>query len=261
MSTVTISFIQTSTYWHAPARNREHFQQLFTDVPAASALLLLPEMFSTGFTMQPELVAETMQGPTTLWLREQAKLQGRAIGGSAVVEEEGRFFNRFLLAHPDAEPVTYDKRHCFRMAGEHEHYTAGQTRPVWTVYELRVRPSICYDLRFPIWLRRRNDYDLLVCVANWPALRLTAWHTLLQARAIENQSFVAGVNILGTDGNGVEYAGGSVVFGPDGRCLVDAGNLEGVFSVNLDLKELTQYRQAFPAWQDADGFNVIDAES
>ena len=261
MSIVTISLIQTKTFWHAPARNREHFQRFFTDVPAATALLLLPEMFSTGFTMQPELVAETMQGPTTLWLREQATRQGRAIGGSAVVMEAGRYFNRFLLAHADADPVTYDKRHCFRMAGEHEHYTAGQTRPVWIVGQMRVRPSICYDLRFPIWLRRRDDYDLMVCVANWPAVRLDAWRTLLKARAIENQSFVAGVNILGTDGNGVEYAGGSVVFGPDGRCLLDADDQEGVFSVDLDLKELTQYRQDFPAWQDADGFNVVDAES
>ena len=261
MSIVTISLIQTKTWWHAPAHNREHFQGFFADVPAASALLLLPEMFSTGFTMQPEQVAETMQGPTTRWLREQATLQGRAIGGSAVVEEAGRYFNRFVLAQGDAEPLTYDKRHCFRMAGEHEHYTAGRARPVWTVQGLRIRPSICYDLRFPIWLRRRNDYDLLVCVANWPAVRLPAWLTLLQARAIENQSFVAGVNILGTDGNGVEYAGGSVVFGPDGGCLIDSENQEGVFSVDLDLKELTQYRQDFPAWQDADGFNVIDAES
>lgn len=261
MSTVTISLIQTATFWHAPARNREHFQSFFTDVPAASALLLLPEMFSTGFTMQPELVADTMQGPTASWLREQASQQGRAIGGSAVVVEDARHFNRFLLALPDGGLVKYDKRHCFRMAGEHEHYAAGGARPVWNIQQLRVRPSVCYDLRFPIWLRRRDDYDLLVCVANWPAVRLDAWRTLLKARAIENQSYVAGVNILGRDGNGVDYAGGSLVFGPDGRCLLDAQDREGVFSVELDLKQLTQYRQDFPAWQDADRFNVIDAES
>ncbi len=261
MSVVTISLVQTSTSWHAPARNREHFQVFFPDVPASSALLLLPEMFTTGFTMQPELVAESMHGPTALWLREQASMQGRAIGGSTVVTEAGRYFNRFLLALPDTGLVAYDKRHCFRMAGEHEHYASGLVRPVWDVRQLRVRPSVCYDLRFPIWLRRRNDYDLLVCVANWPAVRLDAWRTLLKARAIENQSYVAGVNILGRDGNGIDYAGGSAVFGPDGRCLLDAQDQEGVFSVELDLKQLTQYRHDFPAWQDADGFNVIDAES
>jgi len=260
VSVVTVSLIQTATHWHAPARNREHFQRFFPQVPAASALLLMPEMFSTGFTLQPELVAESMQGPTASWLSEQARQQGRAIGGSAVMAEADRYFNRFLLALPDTSLVTYDKRHCFRMAGEHEHYASGNARPVWNVQQLRVRPSVCYDLRFPIWLRRRDDYDLLVCVANWPAVRLDAWRTLLKARAIENQSYVAGVNILGRDGNGVEYAGGSTVFGPDGRCLLDAQDREGVFSVELDLKLLTQYRHDFPAWQDADGFNVIDAE-
>ena len=261
MSTVVISLVQTSTYWHDDQKNRDHFQSLFRDAPAGSSLLLLPEMFTTGFTMMPEQVAEPVMGRTATWLLEQAQQQRRAIGGSVVVEDGHRFFNRFMLATPTGELVSYDKRHCFRMAGEHEHYTPGNDRPVWTIGSLRMRPSICYDLRFPVWLRRRNDYDLLVCVANWPASRLDAWRTLLKARAIENQSFVAGVNILGRDGNDVAYEGGSMVFGPDGTCLLDAVDREGIFSAELDLNHLTQYRLAFPVWQDADGFNVSDAES
>jgi predicted amidohydrolase len=215
-------------------------------------------MFTTGFTMAPEQVHESMEGPTVTWLRSQAKLRQKVIGGSVVIGEDGRFFNRFLWADATGVVRHYDKRHCFRMAGEHEHYSAGRTRPVWTTGSMRIRPLVCYDLRFPVWLRRQADYDVLACVANWPAARLDAWRTLLKARAIENQSYVAGVNILGTDGAGVEYAGGSLVFGPDGRCLLDAGDREGVFSVELDHDQLARYRAAFPAWEDADRFQISD---
>lgn len=257
---MNISLIQTATYWHDPVRNRQHFSALLDQVPQASSLVLLPEMFTTGFTMTPEQVFETMQGPTAAWLSASAKRHQKAIGGSVVISEDGRYYNRFLWAGADGELLHYDKRHCFRMAGEHEHYAAGSARPVWSAGAIHVRPAVCYDLRFPVWLRRRDDYDLLACVANWPAARLDAWRTLLKARAIENQCFVAGVNIVGTDGNGVVYAGGSVVFGPDGTCLLDAGERPGVFSVELDLAFLAQYRAAFPAWQDADVFEVSDSE-
>ena len=260
MPSVTLGFIQTSTVWHDPAANRDRFTRWLAQVPATTQIVLLPEMFSTGFTMQPAAVAETMAGPTVAWLRAQAAQREQVIGGSVVIEEGGRHYNRFLWATPAGALAYYDKRHCFRMAGEHEHYAAGHTRPVWPAGGLRVRPLVCYDLRFPVWLRRRDDYDLLACVANWPAVRLDAWRTLLKARAIENQAFVAGVNIVGTDGNGVVYDGGSVVFGPDGRCLLDAGNREGVFTVELDLDQLAQYRSGFPAWQDADGFSIVGAD-
>jgi omega-amidase len=260
VSTVVLSLIQTSTAWHDPARNRAHFSQLIDQVPVEASIILLPEMFTTGFTMQPELVAETMTGATARWLLDTARQRQQAIGGSVVITEHGRFFNRFLWAMPDGSLHHYDKRHCFRMAGEHEHYASGNTRPVWTAADMRIRPLVCYDLCFPVWLRRRDDYDLLACVANWPAVRLDAWRTLLKARAIENQSYVAGLNILGTDGNGVQYAGGSVVYGPDGQTLLDAEDREGVFCVPLDSDSLAQYRAAFPAWQDADGFKVIDAD-
>ncbi|MBM4205623.1 MAG: amidohydrolase [Gammaproteobacteria bacterium] len=258
MSSVIISLIQTSTRWHDPAANRQLFSQWLDRTSAQARLVLLPEMFTTGFTMAPEQVFETMAGPTVAWLRAEATTRQKVIGGSVVIGEQGQYFNRFLWAQPDGAMQHYDKRHCFRMAGEHEHYAAGTARPVWPTGSMRVRPLVCYDLRFPVWLRRRDDYDLLACVANWPAARLDAWRTLLKARAIENQSYVAGVNILGRDGAGVEYAGGSVVYGPDGQCLLDAQDREGVFSVELDLDHLARYRAAFPAWQDADGFQLID---
>ncbi len=256
MSTVTVSFIQTATVWHDPGANRQLFSKWFGQIPSSAAMILLPEMFSTGFTMKPEQVAERMQGPTVSWLRDEAQRLDKTLGGSVVIAEEGGYFNRFVWATPDHGLVHYDKRHLFRMAGEHNHYAAGGARPVWSLGALRVRPMVCYDLRFPVWLRRQDDYDLLACVANWPAARLDAWRTLLKARAIENQSFVIGVNILGKDGAGVEYAGGSVAFGPDGQCLCDAGDSEGVFAVDLDLDHLARYRAGFPAWQDADEFNI-----
>lgn len=258
MSPVTLSFIQTSTVWHDPAANRARFAGYLAQVPAGSRLVLLPEMFSTGFTMSPESVGEPMDGPTVRWLRDQARELGKTLGGSVVIAEGDRFFNRFLWATPQGDVTYYDKRHRFRMAGEHQHYAAGSGRPVWPLGALRVRPLVCYDLRFPVWLRRRDDYDLMACVANWPAARLDAWRTLLKARAIENQSYVVGVNILGRDGAGVDYAGGSVVFGPDGACLLDAGDRDGVFTLDLDVNHLTQYRAGFPAWQDADTFNIVD---
>jgi predicted amidohydrolase len=255
---LSVSFVQTSTVWHDPAANRALFAEHLARVPSESALVLLPEMFSTGFTMSPEVVSEPMDGPTVAWLRDQARQLGKTVGGSVVIAADGRFYNRFLWAMPGGDISCYDKRHRFRMAGEHRHYAAGNARPVWRVGAMTVRPLVCYDLRFPVWLRRRDDYDLLACVANWPAARLDAWRTLLKARAIENQSYVVGVNVLGRDGAGVDYAGGSVVFGPDGACLLDAGENDGVFTIDLDLDHLAHYRAGFPAWQDADEFNIVD---
>ncbi|MCP5178282.1 MAG: amidohydrolase [Pseudomonadales bacterium] len=260
MSTLTIAIVQTTTAWHDAAANRRRFDQFLASVPGNVSLVLLPEMFTTGFTMQPEQVAEGPAGITTRWMTDWAERGRFVLGGSVVTAAGADYFNRFLWAEPGGGIRAYDKRHCFRMAGEHEHYAAGRTRPVWTVNGGRVRPSVCYDLRFPVWLRCRGDYDVLVCVANWPAARLDAWDALLKARAIENQAFVAGVNILGTDGNGVVYDGGSAVYAPDGRSLLAAGNAEGVFTVDLDLTELAAYRERFPAWRDADRFEVLDAE-
>ncbi|HEX7037176.1 MAG TPA: amidohydrolase [Pseudomonadales bacterium] len=256
MQPLTVSLIQTATRWHDPPANRALFDAHFAEVPDEAALVVLPEMFSTGFTMAAREVAEPMSGPTVRWLRSRAEALGKTLCGSVVIEEGGACYNRFVWMPPDGRAVIYDKRHRFRMAGEHEHYAAGRARPALTVGEWRIRAAVCYDLRFPVWLRSRGDYDLLVVVANWPAARQSAWSTLLRARAIENLAFTLGVNIVGTDGAGIEYRGGSVVYDSEGTALLEAGERTGVFTVTLDGEALRAHRQRFPAWQDADDFDL-----
>ena len=258
MQPLTVSLIQTDTRWHDPAANRARFDRWFEDVPDSAQLVVLPEMFSTGFTMASAEVAEPMDGPTVGWMRDRAAALGRTLCGSVVIEDGGRFFNRLLWVPPDGAIESYDKRNRFRMAGEHEHYDAGARRCVVGLGGWRILPLVCYDLRFPVWLRNRGDYDLLLAVANWPAPRQTAWNALLRARAIENLAYAAGVNIVGTDGNGVPYTGGSAVYDPEGRTLAEAGNSVSLLTVTLDGEALADYRQRFPAWQDADDFELLD---
>ena len=207
LAPLPLAVLQTATHWHNPQRNHELFEQLLDQVPQGTALAVLPEMFSTGFTMSSQQVAEDMAGPTVQWLCQQADQRQLVICGSVVIQDGQQFFNRLLWATPDGGLSWYDKRHCFRMAGEHEHYSAGQQRVVVELAGWRICLSVCYDLRFPVWLRNCNDYDVLLCVANWPAARRDAWMTLLKARAIENQAYCVGVNIVGTDGNDVQYSG------------------------------------------------------
>jgi len=266
---LTLSLIQTATRWHDPAANRQLFEAWLTQVPADTDLVVLPEMFSTGFTMASADIAEDTGGPTLAWLGEQARLHDKTLCGSLVVAEEGRYFNRFVWMPPCGSRVFYDKRHRFRMAGEHLHYAAGSRRVIVECNGWRILPLVCYDLRFPVWLRNRRrgdarkydndhdlDYDLLLCVANWPASRQIAWQTLLRARAIENLCYAAGVNVVGTDGNGVVYSGDSSVYGPEGQQLLDASSGSGVFTATLDGEALSAYRDGFPAWQDADEFEL-----
>jgi predicted amidohydrolase len=253
---LTLCLIQTATRWHDPAANRALFDDWLARVPPAAQLVVLPEMFSTGFTMASREVAETMSGPTVVWLQEAAARTNCTLCGSVVIEDGGVCYNRLLWVPPSGAITVYDKRHRFRMAGEHEHYGAGAERRIVRLGPWRILPWVCYDLRFPVWLRNRGDYDLLLGVANWPAARQLAWNTLLRARAIENLSYAVGVNILGTDGNGVDYGGGSAVYDPEGRALLEAGGETGVFTVTLDRAWLEDYRSRFPAWQDADGFEL-----
>jgi predicted amidohydrolase len=262
---LTLSLIQTATRWHDPAANRLLFEAWLAQVPADTDLVVLPEMFSTGFTMASAEVAEDTAGPTLTWLGEQARLHDKTLCGSLVVAEEGGYFNRFVWMPPGGSRVFYDKRHRFRMAGEHLHYAAGSRRVIVECNGWRILPLVCYDLRFPVWLRNRRqgdaqnyepEYDLLLCVANWPAARRLAWQTLLRARAIENLCYAAGVNVVGTDGNGVDYSGDSGVYGPEGQQLLDAASGAGVFTATLDGEALNAYRGGFPAWQDADEFEL-----
>jgi len=251
-----LSLAQQPLAWHDAEANRAHFASVLAPLAGATDLVLLPEMFTSGFTMKPERYAESADGPTRAWLLEQARALDGAVGGSVAVNDDGRFFNRFMLATPDGDLHQYDKRHLFRMGGEHRHYSAGSRALIVEWRGLRICPLVCYDLRFPVWSRRRPglDYDLVVYSANWPAARRYAWATLLRARAMENQAFVAGVNRVGEDGGGVAHAGDSVILDFTGQPLVDLQDRAQVVTVSLDADALRAWRDKFPAHLDADAF-------
>jgi len=252
-----VTMVQTDLAWQDPAANRRGLAGHFRGLVGHTDLVVLPEMFSTGFSMQSEALAEDMDGPTIGWLREEAAALGCVIAGSLIVREEGRCHNRLVWARPDGTLEHYDKRHLFRIAGEQDHYAAGDRRRVLELKGWRVCPMICYDLRFPVWSRNRDDYDLLLYVANWPQRRAHAWSTLLKARAIENLCYVVGVNRIGRDGNGASYAGDSVALDFLGQPLSSEGGGDRVETAVLDLESLQAYRRSFPAHLDADRFELV----
>ncbi len=258
MSVLRVTLIQQPLVWHDPAANRERFEALLLPLAGRSDLIVLPETFTTGFTMDVERVGEPAGGATVAWLQRLAAQLDAAITGSVVTREGERCYNRLLWAAPGAPLRHYDKRHLFRMGREHQHFTAG--RAAWSVAwrGFRICPLVCYDLRFPVFSRRRAelDYELLLYVANWPATRADAWRQLLRARAIENQAYVVGVNRIGPDGHGVAYAGDSAAIDFLGHTLSDAGNAAAVISVELPLAPLQAFREKFPAHLDADRFTL-----
>jgi len=256
---LTVSILQTSLHWQDPAANRAHFDGLIhalDNSDAAPDLVLLPEMFTTGFTMNPESNAETMSGESIAWMQLVARDYDVTLCGSLVIEDAGRYFNRLVWMPPDGGMACYDKRHLFRMAGEHEHYSAGTERRVVELHGWRICPLVCYDLRFPAWSRGVNEFDLQIFVANWPAARRSAWLGLLPARAIENQCYAIGVNRIGTDGNDVRYAGDSGAYDYLGNAIVACGDDATTETVRLERAPLDRYRQKFPAWRDADRFTI-----
>ena len=256
MQPLVVSLLQTHTHGHDAQANRALFDQLFEEIDDASQVVVLPEMFSTGFTMDSARVAEPMDGATVSWMRERAFSLNKVLCGSVVISDAGQYFNRFVWATPAGELSFYDKRHLFRMANEHQHYAAGQDRVVLEWNGWRICLAVCYDLRFPVWLRNRGDYDVLLVVANWPAARQVAWQTLLRARAIENQVYCAGVNIVGTDGSALRYGGGSVIFGHDGAVLSECGDQPAVITQALSWRSLSAAREQFPVSLDADTFTL-----
>jgi predicted amidohydrolase len=256
MQPLKLCLMQAQTRWHDPAGNRQLLAKWFDELSDEVDVVVLPEMFSTGFTMACAEVFETMQGETVSWLKDEADHQNRVICGSMVIKDGGSYYNRFLWVQPDGVVHSYDKRHCFRMGGEHKHYTAGSRRAVFEWRDWRICPMICYDLRFPVFFRNREDYDAIICVANWPGVRRQAWNTLLRARAIENQVYAAGANVVGKDGNGVDYTGGSAGYGPDGSILGEVFNTPQLLMVDLDPEPLLELRKSFPVWQDADPFEL-----
>lgn len=261
MSNLNVSIVQTQLHWHDPARNLDRLSRLLEEAQPQTDLIILPEMFTTGFTMAAAEQAESMNGPAVAWMRQQAERWQALVVGSLIIEENGRYYNRLVAVEPKGGLATYDKRHLFRMAKEQEHYSPGKTRVTLEYKDWRIRPFICYDLRFPVWSRNATAadglaYDLALYVANWPERRGGQWTKLLQARAIENQCYVAGVNRVGLDGNGIAYRGDSAIYDPWGDAMTQIVRGEAVETVSLDLEKLHNYQQHFPAWQDADGFQL-----
>ena len=257
MQDLKIALVQMNPAWESIEANLEAAGRHIDSIGHAVDLVVLPEMFTTGFTMNARGCSQTMDGSAARWLRETARRIDADIAGSVIIAEEGRFYNRLLWAKPEGSVLHYDKRHLFRMAGEHETYAAGTANITVELKGWRLRPFICYDLRFPAWTRNKNnEYDAAIYVASWPAPRASHWTALLKARAIENLCYVIGVNRTGTDGNGVSYSGGSAVFDFAGTALVDAGASECVSIVKLHRDQLLSYREKFPAWMDGDEFTV-----
>jgi omega-amidase len=263
-----IALLQVDTVWHDPAANRRRLESEMEASCRECDLVILPETFTTGFSNDAVARAETMEGETVAWMRAQAEARDAAVVGSVQIRAGAGVRNRLVWAMPDGHCLHYDKRHLFRMAGEHERYVAGEDRLLVDFRGWRICPLVCYDLRFPVFSRNRFDrsrpgdldYDLLVFVANWPAARHAAWEALLRARAMENLSYVAGVNRVGTDGNGIAHAGGSAVLDFAGAPIAQADDHPRALVATLSLPLLRAYRARFPAHLDADGFELDPAE-
>jgi omega-amidase len=251
-----VTIVQADLHWHDAGRNLADFDRTIDQIDAGTDLVVLPEMFTTGFSMDAPSLAEPADGPAVQWMHQKARATGAAICGSLIIQAENDYYNRFFCVMPDGQQVTYDKRHLFRLADEQHHYAAGNELVTFDYRGFRICPMVCYDLRFPVWSRNRDNYDLIIYVANWPSRRHHAWHTLLRARAIENLSYAVGVNRVGVDGNDLPYAGGSAVIDYLGHELADLGDQPGIATASLDLDELQRFRDRFAFHKDADDFTL-----
>lgn len=254
---LNITLIQTDLYWENPTANLAMLEEKIMNIEHETDLIVLPEMFTTGFSMNPAKVAEPMNLTATRWMKQMAAQTKAVITGSVVIKENDQFFNRLLWVEPNGTIDSYDKRHLFRMAKEHEVYSGGTKKIIKEIKGWKICPLICYDLRFPVWSRNTNlAYDVLLYVANWPAVRMYPWDSLLVARAIENQAYVVGVNRIGNDGNGIPHDGHSSVIDFKGEVLFKNKGEAIVHQHSLDKKSLDDFRQKFPAYLDADGFEI-----
>jgi predicted amidohydrolase len=271
MPSLTITTIQTNLYWEEKATNLRLLEEKITSIEEKTEIVILPEMFSTGFSMKPELLAEPMNGETVEWMKRISTENGIILTGSLMIKEEGKYFNRLIWMLPNGQFGTYDKRHLFAFAEEDKHYTAGNKRLIASVKGWKINLQVCYDLRFPVWARQAPsqpssggkekshgaEYDILIYVANWPERRNHAWKTLLCARAIENQCYVIGVNRVGNDGNNIYHSGDSLVIDPLGQVLYHKADEEDVFTITLEKEKLEEIRNRFPFLHDADGFKIL----
>ncbi|WP_268224892.1 amidohydrolase [Sinomicrobium oceani] len=250
------ALIQTSLFWEDREANRNMLRQKIKQLDPDTDLVILPEMFTSGFTMTPEAVSEEMNGETLRWIKETAREFDIAITGSVVITEQDRFYNRLLFVHPEGTVEQYDKKHAFSLAGEDEVYDTGNDRLIVAYKGWKICPLICYDLRFPVWSRNTEDYDMLLYVANWPLPRISSWDILLQARAVENLCYCIGVNRVGEDHNGHQYPGHSAVYGVLGEQLAFSGKEETVY-VTLDKQKITHYRKKLRFLDDRDDFELL----
>ena len=277
MSTLTITTIQTNLAWENKVANLQLLEKKINELEEKTEIVILPEMFSTGFSMQPQLFAETMEGETVQWMKEVSAKNKIILTGSIIIEEDSQYFNRLIWMLPNGQFGYYDKRHLFAFAEEDKYYTPGNKRLIASVKGWKINLQICYDLRFPVWARNRvlenegppaeiaetapnklvPEYDILIYVANWPERRSHAWKTLLCARAIENQCYVIGVNRVGRDGNNINHSGNSLVIDPLGEVLYHMAEEEDIFTITLHKEQLDDTRSKFPFWKDADDFNLL----
>lgn len=252
-----VTLIQSHLHWENPEANRAHFSKLIGCISEETHLIVLPEMFTTGFTMNAEPLGELPIGPTLGWMREIAKNKNAAITGSIIVHEKDRYFNRLLFVLPDGSFKQYDKKHTFTLAGEHKVYASGTQRILVELLGWKICPLVCYDLRFPVWARNTVDYDLLLYVANWPKKRIAAWDALLKARAIENMSYCLGLNRVGLDGNGHEYVGHSAVYDVLGeQVTISSKEEEFIETVQLKKEHIQSNRAHLQFLNDRDQFSL-----
>jgi len=261
MSTLTITGIQTQLHWENPDANRQMFEEKINSIAEKTEIIILPETFSTGFSMKPKELAETMDGDTVKWIKKVAVEKKVILTGSVIIKEKENYHNRLIWMLPNGQHGIYDKRHLFAYAGENAEFTPGAKRMIASVKGWKINLLVCYDLRFPVWARQQIhedglEYDLLIYVANWPERRNHAWKTLLQARAIENQCYVIGVNRVGHDGNNIYHSGDSMVIDPMGEVLYTKAHEEDVFTVTLHKEKLEEVRTRLPFWKDSDNFMI-----
>ena len=256
MNTLRVALVQLALAWEQPKKNRHACATAIDTLVAPADLIVLPETFATGFTMQPDRVAESMTGETLTWMQKVARQHSSTLCGSLAIRANGVIRNRFVWVRPKQAVLWYDKHHLFGLAGEDQRYRSGDKRVIVPLDDISVRPLICYDLRFPGWCRATDGEQLQIYVANWPRPRYLAWRQLLRARAIENQCYVIGVNRCGDDGRGNQYLGGSMVVDYLGKTLVDAGETPGVCHTSLDISALEKFRSEFPFLPDRDRFHT-----
>ena len=254
---MNVALIQTDIIWENPSENRKNLEEKIKALNESIDLIVFPEMFTSGFTMHPNLVAETMNGVTVLWLKNIAKTKNCAITGSLVIVENGNLYNRMVFFFPYGEIQHYDKKHLFTLAGEDKIYTSGKEKVIVNYKDFKICLQVCYDLRFPVFSRNTENYDLLIYVANWPKVRTNAWDILLKARAVENVSYVIGVNRIGTDNNNFEYIGHSQIIDELGNFILKPTENEGVFIADFDKNKMLETRNKLNFLDDRDYFDLI----